>query len=196
MKGTIANLFFITFIIIGINADPFLFLPRHMLPSIGIVYNMSFVATFGTSHQTGHYILHALTASNSQTIIGYRAWQLYTIENARVGYEEYHLNGTNFQSTSDPITQECISVFSNRANCTGWLNTEITRWDNRCAMSGFEVPIGMTSKITVIADTLDLKRPVKMDLSITMENSEETQITFRFTSKTEGTTFPNIKCSN
>ncbi|UJR15537.1 hypothetical protein I4U23_002476 [Adineta vaga] len=182
-------------IVIRINADPFLFLPRHMLPPIGIIYTLPFDATVDATQLSGDYVIYALTSSNSQTIIGYRAWQLYTIENTRIGYEDYYLNGTIFHSTRNSVTQECMSVFSRTANCTGWMNTEIKRWDNRCIMSGDELPPNSAAKMTVFADTTDLTRPVKMHVSMMSDiSSEGTQIMFQFTSKMQGNIVPNVKC--
>ncbi|CAF1241727.1 unnamed protein product [Adineta steineri] len=168
-----------------------------MLPPIGIVYELDFNMNFGIGHQVGKNVIHALTTSNSETIIGYRVWQLFTTEDSRAGYEEYFMNGTIFQSSMDPYTQKCVSFFSRSADCTGWLNTGILQWDNRCKLSGGEASSNSVAKMTVWVGTTDLKRPIKMNVSVIDDNSpEEMLLTFQFTSKTEGKILPNIKCDS
>ena len=194
MRKTIFVFLFITLIIVEISAESYLIFPQHMLPPIGTIYNFTFNGIVNTVPLSGIYAIQAVTSEDKTTIIGYRLWQGYLGESNEIVYTVSYTNGTGFQAFVDPKTQECNSVYPQKIDCTGWLNANILAWDNVCVNLSTE-EYKSVAKMTVDADASDIKRPVKLNITITMDGSPHPIVaTYQFSSEIEGKTFPSVKC--
>ncbi|CAF4072880.1 unnamed protein product, partial [Rotaria sp. Silwood1] len=177
--------------VIEINAEPYLIFPQHMLPPIGLTYNLTFTGVAVTTSVAGVYAVQAVTAKDRETIIGYRLWQRYTKETNEIIYTVSYTNGTSFQAGVHLDTQECFAVESQEINCTGWSSTDVFRWNNTCSEQSTEEPKSIT-KMTVQADASDLRRPVSLNLTITIDGTPFPLFSsFQFSSKTKGKHFPH-----
>lgn len=195
MKKTIFAFLLITFIVIEINAEPYLMFPQHMLPPIGTTYNITFNGVVNTIPLSGVYAIQAVTTQDKKITIGYRLWQGYSGEVNEIVYTVSYTNGTGFQASINPDTQECISVYPQQINCTGWSNTNSLRWNNLCLDLSTE-EYKSVARMTVDADASDLKRPVSLNITITTDGSPYNLFAgYQFSSKTEGKNFPSVKCS-
>ncbi|CAF1210683.1 unnamed protein product [Rotaria sp. Silwood1] len=165
-----------------------------MLPPTGITYNITFKGVTNTIPVSGVFAIQTVTAEDKKTIIGYRLWQGYTRQTNEIIYTVSYTNGTGLQATVNPDTQECISVYSQQINCTGWSSTNVLRWNNLCSDFSTEEHKSI-SRMTVNADASDLKRPISLNMTITMDGTPYKLFsTYQFSSKTEGETFPHVKC--
>lgn len=180
----------------GINGDPFLFFPEHLLPPIGTTYNYTFEGFVGTWKASGTYFVEPVTDSDMKIIVGYRNWQSYTGELTGIFYGISYKNGTYPQALVNPNTQECENAFSEKINCTNWSSTMNTRWDNECSIVRIDSPITGSMSLTLYTSSSDLKRPVNFSGTTTISGSPVNMtVTYSFLSKTEQKNFPYIKCS-
>jgi hypothetical protein len=195
MKNFLASLFLFTVNISDINANPFLFFPQLMLPSIGTTFNFTFDGLISTMRVSGVYSIQPVIDQDMKTIIGYRNWQSYTGDFNGTFYGVSYENGTYLQALIDTNTQECINVFSEIMNCTSWLNIQIVRWDSRFSFIRVDSPITGDMTMTLRASTSDLKRPVSFTTIASITGvPDKTTITYDFSSKTEVKAFPYVKC--
>ena len=195
MKETLIAFLLINFIFIGSNAESYLMFPQHMLPPIGITYNLTVNAIVNEVPLSGIYAIQAITTQDMKTTIGYRMWQGYSGEINEIVYTVSYKNGTGFQAAVDPRTHQCENIYHQRINCTGWSNINILRWNNLCIDHSTE-EYHSIARMTVDADASDLKRPVSLNVTITTDGSPYTIIaTYQFSSKTEGKNFPSVKCA-
>ncbi|CAF3085983.1 unnamed protein product [Rotaria socialis] len=184
-----------TFFVININAEPYLIFPQHMLPPIGHTYNVSFTGTAVTTPVAGVYSIQAVTANNQETIIGYRLWEGYTRDTREILYTVSYSNGTSFQAGVDPDTGKCFAAERLDVNCTGWSSTDVLKWNNKCLEKSKQEPKSST-KMIVQADTSNLRRPIGLNLTITIEGTPIPLFsTFQFSSETKGKHFPHVKCN-
>jgi hypothetical protein len=195
MKSLIITLVLFTVISSEINGDPLLFLPQHMLPSIGNTFNFTFNGFVGTMNVSGVYTIQPVIDQDMKTIIGYRNLQSYTGEFNAIFYGVSYINGSYPQALIDPNTQECNNVFVETLDCTSWLNTEIVRWDSRCSFVRIDPPITGSMSLTIRASTSDLKFPATSIATASISGAPDTIISYKFLSKIEQKNFPNIKCS-
>jgi hypothetical protein len=196
MKNFISTLFLVTVIINEIHGDPFMFLPEDMLPPIGTTFNFTFDGALGALQVSGIYTIQPVIDHDMKTIIGYRNWQSYTGQFNGTFYGVSYKNGTYPQALINPNTQECENVFSETVNCTGWSNTAIIRWDNRCSIVRTDSPVTGDMSLTLYASKSDSKRPVNF-IGITSISGTPVNMTviYNFLFKTEQKNFPYIKCS-
>ncbi|UJR15536.1 hypothetical protein I4U23_002475 [Adineta vaga] len=193
-KLNIALVFFIT-ILSKINGNPFLFFPKHMLPSLDTSFNFTFNGHMTTMTVSGIYTVEPVTDQDMKTIIGYRNWQSYTGEYTGIFYGVSYFNGTYLQALIDPNTQECTNVFSEVLDCTDWLNTAIVKWDSRCSIIRTDPPITGEMILALRASTSDLTRPSNFSGTVTITGSpDKSTITYDFLSKTVQKNFPYVKC--
>jgi hypothetical protein len=194
MKQTRIVFLLISFVISEIIAEPYLMFPQHMLPPIGITYNITFNAVVNTIPLSGVYAIQAVTTQDMKTIIGYRMWQGYSGEISEIVYTVSYTNGTGFQASVDPKTQECSDMYPQKINCTGWSNTNILKWKNLCVNLSTE-EFKSVARMTVDTDASDSKRPLNLDITITTDGSPYTiSANYHFSSQTEGKLFPAVKC--
>jgi hypothetical protein len=195
MKHFIITLFLFTVFTSEINGDPLLFFPPPMLPPIGTTYNFTFDGLINTMRVSGIYAIEPVVDQDMKTIIGYRNWQSYTGEFTGIFYGVSYENGSYPQALVDPKTQECINVFVETLDCTGWLNTKIVQWDSRCSIVRIDPPVTGDMSLTLHASNSDLKRPVDFIGTVSISGSpDKTTITYNFLSKVEQKNFPYIKC--
>lgn len=192
MKKIISAFLFITFIVIEINAEPYLIFPQHMLPPIGIVYQFTFNGFFNKVFASGTYSTTAVIGDAS-TIIGYRLWQEYSGATNEIIYTVLYTNGTGFQASVDLGTRTCDDVYSQKINCTGWSNDNM-RWNNLCenlSTSG----IKSIARMTVDIDGFDFKTPAGLNITITTDGSPNEIISiYQFHTKVQRKIFPSSKC--
>ncbi|CAF1230404.1 unnamed protein product [Rotaria sordida] len=165
-----------------------------MLPPIGITYNITFKGVTNTIPVSGVFAIQTVTTQDEKAIIGYRLWQGYTGQTNEVIYTVSYTNGTGFQASVKPDTQECISVYPQQISCTGWSSANNLIWKNLCSDLSTEESKSI-AKMTVDADASDLKRSVSLNITITMDSLPYKLFsTYQFSSKTEGKIFPHVKC--
>ncbi|CAF3462748.1 unnamed protein product [Rotaria sp. Silwood1] len=180
--------------VIEINAEPYFIFPKHMLPPIGLTYNFTFTGVAVTTSVAGVYAVQAVTAKDQEKIIGYRIRQEYTKDTHEILYTVSYTNGTSFQAGVYPDTQECFAVERQEISCTGWSSTDVFRWNNTCSEKSEKEPKSIT-KMTVQADNSDLRRPVSLNLTITLDGVPFPLFSsFQFASETKGKDFPHVKC--
>ena len=187
-------LFFIV-IISGINGDPFLFFPEHMLPPIDTTYNFTFEGSVETWKISGLYAIQAVTSDDMKTVIGYRNWQVYTGGLNETFYGVSYFNSTYPQALVNPVTGECENAFSETVNCSRWLNIDILEWYSRCSIVRINSTITGEMSLGIRASNSDLKRPVHFTGTTYISGVPMNMtITYNFLSQTEGKNFPYIKC--
>jgi hypothetical protein len=180
----------------GSTGDPLYFFPRAMLPPVNKTFTFAFEGLMMTLPVSGIYAVQPATDHDMKTIIGYRNWQSYTGGYSALFYGVSYFNGTYLQALIDPNTQECTNVFSEELDCTGWLNTEIVRWDSRCSLVRTSPPITGKMSTTLRASTSDLMRPLNSSSTVTITGSPDTMtISYEFLSKTDQKNFPYVKCA-
>jgi hypothetical protein len=195
MKGFIITLLFFAVILSETNGGPFLFLPEHMLPSIGSTFNLTFEGLLDTQRVFGIYFVQPVTDAEMKTIIGYRNLQTYTGDYTGIFYGVSYLNGTYSQALINPDTQECENVFAEVVNCTNWSSIMNTTWDNECSIVRIDSSITGNMSLTLKAPLSDLNRPVTF-VGTTSISGSPINMTFAyiFLSKVEQKNFPFIKC--
>jgi hypothetical protein len=195
MKSFIITLLFFTVIFSETNGGPFLFLPEHMLPSIGSTFNLTFEGLLDTQRVFGIYFVQPVTDPEMKTIIGYRNWQSYTRDFTGIFYGVSYLNGTYPQAMINPNTQECENVFAETVNCTSWSSAINTRWDNECSIVRIDSSITGNMSLTLYTSISDLKLPVKFIGTTSISGSPvKMTVTLSFLSKIEQKNFPYVKC--
>lgn len=195
MKSFIMTLVLFTAISSEINGDPFIFFPRHMLPPVGITFNLTFNGVFNKMKVSGVYAIQAVTDQDMTKIIGYRNWQSYTGEFTGIFYGVSYVNGSYPQALVDPSTDECTNAFVEIMDCTSWSNTQIVRWDSDCTLTRIDPPITGDMQLTLRASTSDLKRPESVNATASLTGiPDKTTVTFEFLTKAEQKNFPNVIC--
>jgi len=195
MKSFIITLLFSTVIFSETNGGPFLFLPEHMLPSIGTTFNLTFEGLLDTQRVFGIYFVQPVTDPEMKTIIGYRNWQSYTGDFIGIFYGVSYLNGTYPQAIINPNTQECENVFAETVNCTSWSSAINTRWDNECSIVRIDSSITGNMSLILYTSISDLKLPVKFIGTTSISGSPvKMTVTLSFLSKIEQKNFPYVKC--
>ena len=191
MKKQISAFLLIIFIVIEINAEPYLIFPEHMLPPIGTVHKLTFTGFVNKVFVSGVFAITAITGG-AKTIIGYRLWQEYSSTNEII-YTVSYTNGTSFQASVDLDTRKCDNVYPQKINCTGWSNDN-TRWNNLCDNFSTE-EFKSIARMTVDADSFDFKTPAGLNITITTDGSPYDIIaTYQFHSTIRGKVFPSSKC--
>jgi hypothetical protein len=175
------------------NGKPLLFLPEHMLPPPGVTFTLGYDLVMGALRIPSKYSVQAVLASDLTTVIGYRNW--FESEYGAT-YKVSFTNGTYFQANVDLNTRECVNVRIQIANCAGWSNTEMSRYDDKCQIHpvGFEFISHET--LTAYSSTTDPKRPVSVTETTPATFSMPGTITmlYQFTSEAEQSSFPYVKC--
>ena len=178
-----------------LDAGPLLFFPEHLLPRSGVTFNYTFNGMFTNLNVSGVYTLQPVLDETTSTIIGYRNWQSYVGEFTGIFYGVSYLNGTYPQALIDPDTQQCINVFSEAINCTDWLKTDAARWDSVCSIVRPGTPITGVMANSVRTDVPDRRSLMSYASLLRFGDPPETAtVSFDFLTRTESTSFANVKC--
>ncbi|CAF3833831.1 unnamed protein product, partial [Adineta steineri] len=157
MSTTVFTLLLLLLVGSRANGKPLLFLPEHMLPPPGITFTWAYDLVMGAMRLPSKYTVQAILASDLTTIIGYR--NLFESEYG-ITYKVAFTNGTYYQANIDLNTRECVNIRFLTANCAGWSNVEMERYDNKCQTHPVSFEIITHETLTAYSSTTDPKRPI------------------------------------
>jgi hypothetical protein len=134
-----------------INAEPYYFLPEHLLKE---PIARTFTGSFNkTTEIQGTIYMHSIVEDGS--VIGYRCWQNVT----GMGPGPLTLYGTTILANSTYPQAivgpkgECLSPFNEYVNCDGWKRTQQEIYTNRCSIKRIHTTIEGEMKLVVHVDT-------------------------------------------
>ncbi|CAF2053910.1 unnamed protein product [Rotaria magnacalcarata] len=185
---------FLLFILIQsqTNGEPLLFLPQHMLPSAGTTFTLTYDLIMATLRIPSIYSLQAVLAPDLTTVIGYRNWLQ---SDYGASYRVSLTNGSYFQANVDLNTRECINVLVETVNCAGWSSVKMQTYENLCNIHPINTQFISQRTLMANLSMTDPKYPESItDTTISPGFLGQISLLYQFTSKTEQTAFPDIKC--
>jgi hypothetical protein len=192
MSIIVTAFLFITLVESQTNAESLLFLPEHMLPPPGITYALAYDLVMATLRIPSVYVVQAVLAPDSTTVIGYRNW--YQSEYGAT-YIVSLKNGTYLQANVDLNTRKCINVLDETVNCAGWTSVETLKYDNWCQIRPVDKQFISQRTLSMQSSMINPKLPVSVtDATATVGIPGKITLTYQFTSKNEQASFPDIKC--